>query len=56
VDENTIVSNPFYVSLITSGLAFGAKRWVTSLDRQCERLACSMTNNIPVEDHCGIYF
>nr|XP_004496853.1 homeobox-leucine zipper protein MERISTEM L1-like [Cicer arietinum] len=52
VDESTVASNQSYKSLITSGLAFGAIRWVASLDRQCERLAISMTINIPpAADH-----
>lgn len=56
VDESTVASNQSYKSLITSGLAFGAIRWVASLDRQCERLAISMTINIPpAADHFGIY-
>ncbi|XP_071722589.1 homeobox-leucine zipper protein PROTODERMAL FACTOR 2-like [Rutidosis leptorrhynchoides] len=39
-----------YKPLVASGLAFGAKRWVATLDRQCERLASSMANNIPAGD------
>lgn len=42
-------------SLVNSGLAFGAKRWVTTLDRQCERLASAMANNIPAGDVGGTY-
>ncbi|KAJ0454377.1 putative transcription factor & lipid binding HD-SAD family [Helianthus annuus] len=36
-----------YKVLVNSGLAFGAKRWVASLERQCERLANAMANNLP---------
>ncbi|KAL6990809.1 Homeobox-leucine zipper protein PROTODERMAL FACTOR 2 [Sarracenia purpurea var. burkii] len=39
-----------YRPLVNSGLAFGAKRWVATLDRQCERLASAMANNIPAGD------
>ncbi|KAL3341163.1 hypothetical protein AABB24_025629 [Solanum stoloniferum] len=39
-----------YRPLVNSGLAFGAKRWVATLDRQCERLASAMANNIPTGD------
>ncbi|MFS8025581.1 putative transcription factor & lipid binding HD-SAD family [Helianthus anomalus] len=39
-----------YKLLVNSGLAFGAKRWVATLDRQCERLASVMANNIPSGD------
>lgn len=42
-----------YKPLVNSGLAFGAKRWVATLDRQCERLASSMASNIPAENLCG---
>ncbi|KAK2433527.1 Homeobox-leucine zipper protein hdg2 [Trifolium repens] len=39
-----------YKQLVTTGHAFGAKRWVATLDRQCERLASSMATNIPTVD------
>ncbi|KAF1899771.1 hypothetical protein Lal_00019903 [Lupinus albus] len=39
-----------YKQLVNSGNAFGAKRWVATLDRQCERLASAMATNIPTVD------
>lgn len=39
-----------YKPLVSSGLAFGAKRWVATLERQCERLASAMANNIQTGD------
>ncbi|KAG5118893.1 hypothetical protein JHK82_033313 [Glycine max] len=39
-----------YKQLVSSGHAFGAKRWVATLDRQCERLASAMATNIPTVD------
>ncbi|KAF9688296.1 hypothetical protein SADUNF_Sadunf02G0182800 [Salix dunnii] len=39
-----------YKQLVSSGHAFGAKRWVATLDRQCERLASAMATNIPAGD------
>ncbi|CAM8955839.1 unnamed protein product [Rhodiola kirilowii] len=36
-----------YKPLVNSGLAFGAKRWVGTLNRQCERLASSIAPYIP---------
>nr|XP_007149968.1 hypothetical protein PHAVU_005G114600g [Phaseolus vulgaris]ESW21962.1 hypothetical protein PHAVU_005G114600g [Phaseolus vulgaris] len=39
-----------YKQLVSSGHAFGAKRWIATLDRQCERLACAMATNIPTVD------
>ncbi|KAL5840506.1 hypothetical protein ACOSQ4_013114 [Xanthoceras sorbifolium] len=52
VDDRSV--HNLYRSLVNSGLAFGAKRWVATLDRQCERLASSMASNIPVGDLCVI--
>nr|XP_018628742.1 homeobox-leucine zipper protein MERISTEM L1-like isoform X3 [Nicotiana tomentosiformis] len=48
VDDRAVHS--IYRPLVNSGLAFGAKRWVATLDRQCERLASVMANNIPTGD------
>ncbi|CAM8905708.1 unnamed protein product [Rhodiola kirilowii] len=39
-----------YRPLVNSNLAFGAKRWVAALDRQCERLASLMASNINTGD------
>ncbi|KAK3031877.1 hypothetical protein RJ639_035647 [Escallonia herrerae] len=39
-----------YKPLVNSGLAFGAKRWVATLDRQCERLASAMATTVPTND------
>ncbi|KAH7545780.1 hypothetical protein FEM48_Zijuj01G0130100 [Ziziphus jujuba var. spinosa] len=52
VDDRAV--HNIYKPLVNSGLAFGAKRWVATLDRQCERLASSMANNIPAGDLCVI--
>ncbi|XP_077253968.1 homeobox-leucine zipper protein ROC2-like isoform X2 [Tasmannia lanceolata] len=48
VDDRAV--HNIYKSLVNSGLAFGAKRWVATLDRQCERLASVMASNIPSGD------
>lgn len=48
IDDRAVHS--IYRALVNSGLAFGAKRWVATLDRQCERLASAMANNIPAGD------
>ncbi|CAI9292594.1 unnamed protein product [Lactuca saligna] len=42
-----------YKVLVNSGLAFGEKRWVATLDRQSERLASAMASNIPAGDVGG---
>ncbi|KAL6562219.1 Homeobox-leucine zipper protein MERISTEM L1 [Orobanche gracilis] len=44
IDDRAVHS--IYRPVVNSGLAFGAKRWVATLDRQCERLASLMANNI----------
>ncbi|XP_013637558.1 PREDICTED: homeobox-leucine zipper protein HDG1-like isoform X3 [Brassica oleracea var. oleracea] len=36
-----------YRPLVSSGLAFGSKRWVSALQRQCESLAILMSSAIP---------
>ncbi|XP_042403662.1 homeobox-leucine zipper protein ROC2-like isoform X1 [Zingiber officinale] len=48
VDDRSV--HNIYKPLVNSGLAFGAKRWVCTLDRQCERLASVMASNIPSAD------
>ncbi|KAL5230352.1 hypothetical protein ABZP36_029128 [Zizania latifolia] len=48
VDDSSV--HNIYKPLVNSGLAFGAKRWIGTLDRQCERLASAMASNIPNGD------
>ncbi|CAH9082336.1 unnamed protein product [Cuscuta europaea] len=48
VDDRAVSS--LYRPLVNSGLAFGAKRWIATLDRQCERLASALANSIPAVD------
>ncbi|CAN7009130.1 unnamed protein product [Brassica rapa subsp. trilocularis] len=48
VDDRSV--HTMYKPLVHSGLAFGARRWVSTLERQCERLASSMASNIPASD------
>nr|CAB3488346.1 unnamed protein product [Digitaria exilis] len=48
VDDRSL--HNIYKLLVNSGLAFGARRWVGTLDRQCERLASVMASNIPTSD------
>ena len=54
VDDRAV--HDIYKPLVNSGLAFGAKRWVSTLDRQCERLASVMASNIPAGDGGGKRF
>ncbi|XP_057796901.1 homeobox-leucine zipper protein MERISTEM L1-like [Salvia miltiorrhiza] len=48
VDDRAV--HNIYKPLVNSGLAFGARRWVAILDRQCERLASLMASNISAGD------
>ncbi|KAK1260902.1 Homeobox-leucine zipper protein ROC2 [Acorus gramineus] len=48
IDDRAV--HNIYRLLVNSGLAFGAKRWLATLDRQCERLASVMATNIPAGD------
>ncbi|KAK9292447.1 hypothetical protein L1049_020419 [Liquidambar formosana] len=51
-DESAI--HPLYQPLLSSGMGFGAQRWVATLQRQCECLAILMSSTLPVEDHTAI--
>ncbi|TMW86490.1 hypothetical protein EJD97_021310 [Solanum chilense] len=44
VEENPV--NQIFNHFVTSGVAFGAQRWLSILQRQCERLASLMARNI----------
>ncbi|TYH91431.1 hypothetical protein ES332_A13G115200v1 [Gossypium tomentosum] len=48
VDDSGVHS--LYKQLVSSGHAFGAQRWIATLDRQCERLASVMATNVPTGD------
>lgn len=51
VDDGSV--HDIYKPLVNSGLAFGATRWIGTLDRQCERLASLMASNVPSGDITG---
>ena len=54
VDNSEV--HDLYKIFVKSTVGFGARRWVATLDRHCERLASSMAINIPVgELGGGIY-
>ncbi|GLJ40510.1 hypothetical protein SUGI_0835390 [Cryptomeria japonica] len=48
VDERAV--HHIYRQLVNSSLAFGAKRWIANLERQCERLASVLASNINAKD------
>eukprot|EP00249_Psilotum_nudum_P021391 c28090_g1_i1 orf=937-3135(-) len=39
-----------YRQLVNSGMAFGAKRWVATLQRHCESIASLLATNIPARE------
>lgn len=48
-DESQL--HQLYRPLISSGMGFGAQRWVATLQRQCECLAILMSSTVPTRDH-----
>ncbi|XP_076884120.1 homeobox-leucine zipper protein MERISTEM L1-like [Bidens hawaiensis] len=53
VDDEAVLD--IYKVLVNSGLAFGAKRWVATLERQCQRLSSAMASNNPEANVGGKY-
>ncbi|WOL11040.1 homeobox-leucine zipper protein GLABRA 2 [Canna indica] len=43
-----------YRSIVTSGLAFGARHWMATLRLQCERSVFYMATNVPTRDCNGV--
>ncbi|KAA8540403.1 hypothetical protein F0562_024678 [Nyssa sinensis] len=43
-----------YRSIVNSGLAFGARHWMATLQLQCERLVFFMATNVPTKDSSGV--
>lgn len=48
------VAHSMYRALINSGLAFGARHWMATLQQQCERLVFVLATNVPTKDPSGI--
>ncbi|XP_076928766.1 homeobox-leucine zipper protein HDG5-like isoform X1 [Bidens hawaiensis] len=44
--ENELLVHGIFTEYVSSGMAFGARRWLAVLQRQCERLASLMARNI----------
>ncbi|XP_062153562.1 homeobox-leucine zipper protein ANTHOCYANINLESS 2-like isoform X2 [Alnus glutinosa] len=51
-DESGI--DPLYRPFISVGMGFGAQRWVSALQRQCEFLASLVPSSLPKEDHTAL--
>ncbi|CAK7356706.1 unnamed protein product [Dovyalis caffra] len=43
-----------YRTFVHSGLAFGARHWMATLQLQCERLVFFMATNVPTKDSTGV--
>ncbi|GMN37203.1 hypothetical protein TIFTF001_006612 [Ficus carica] len=43
-----------YRAIVNSGLAFGARHWIATLQLQCERLVFFMATNVPMKDSIGV--
>nr|XP_023879166.1 homeobox-leucine zipper protein ANTHOCYANINLESS 2 [Quercus suber]POE77152.1 homeobox-leucine zipper protein anthocyaninless 2 [Quercus suber] len=48
-DESQV--HQLYRPLLSSGMGFGAQRWIATLQRQCECLAILMSSSVPSRDH-----
>ncbi|PKI67858.1 hypothetical protein CRG98_011757 [Punica granatum] len=46
--------HPMYRTIVNSGLAFGARHWMATLQQQCERLVFFMATNVPTKDSSGV--
>ncbi|VFQ66433.1 unnamed protein product [Cuscuta campestris] len=46
IEGDTVGTNQIFRDLVTSGEAFGARRWLAVLQRQCERVASLMARNL----------
>ncbi|CAN6198623.1 unnamed protein product [Urochloa humidicola] len=51
-DETAV--HQLYRQLLRSGQALGARRWLASLQRQCQYLAILCSNSLPTRDHAAI--
>ncbi|KAM7498279.1 hypothetical protein LguiA_022693 [Lonicera macranthoides] len=50
VDVDDMGIHNIYKPVVNTSLAFGAKRWISTLDRQCERIASALAMNVPPTD------
>ncbi|XWS37519.1 hypothetical protein CRYUN_Cryun19dG0050200 [Craigia yunnanensis] len=53
IDDKT-PTHRLYRELIHNGLAFGAERWLATLQRMCERFACLMVSGTSTRDLGGV--
>ncbi|KAG4952693.1 hypothetical protein JHK85_046560 [Glycine max] len=53
IEDKTPVHR-LYRNIIYSGIAFGAQRWLTTLQRMCERIACLLVTGNSTRDLGGV--
>lgn len=51
--EDKAPTHGLFREVIHSGLAFGAERWLSTLQRMCERFACLMVTGNSTRDLGG---
>lgn len=51
--EDKAPTHGLFREVIHSGLAFGAERWLSNLQRMCERIACLMVTGNSTRDLGG---
>lgn len=54
LDVSASTIQPLFRSLVNTGLAFGARHWVATLQLHCERLVFFMATNVPTKDSLGL--
>ncbi|KAJ6868356.1 homeobox-leucine zipper protein HDG11 [Populus alba x Populus x berolinensis] len=52
--EDKTTTHQLYRDLVHSGMAFGAERWLATLQRMCERVACQMVSGNSTRDLGGV--
>ncbi|KAM6589971.1 hypothetical protein CsatA_012576 [Cannabis sativa] len=52
--EDKVPTHRLYRDLVHSGMAFGAERWLTTLQRMCERYACLMVSGTSTRELGGV--
>lgn len=48
------VAHSMYRGIINSGVAFGARHWMATLQQKCERFVFFLATNVPTKDSTGI--
>lgn len=54
LDLSASTVQPLFRSFVNTGLAFGARHWVATLQLHCERLVFFMATNVPTKDSLGL--